>query len=135
MITSDRETAEAIVWHLDGLLSDSHVLPPGLATALRAYRTKLLRHCVDEAWARAGNRTRYGKLADTIGRHIADGTWKPGERMPSASYLAKEYCEKKKTVKCALFVLHVRNRLAQDRQAYYVLPDSVWQREDRGARS
>jgi hypothetical protein len=130
MRTPDRKTAESIVWHLDGLLSDSRALPLSLSEELGAYRAKLLERCVGAAWARPGNLTPYGRLADTIGGRIADGTWKPGERMPSASYLAKEYCEKKKTVRCALFVLHVRRRLAQGRQSYYVLSKTVWQQED-----
>ena len=41
MITPDRETAEAITWQLNGLLADSHALPPGLAAALRPYLAEL----------------------------------------------------------------------------------------------
>jgi hypothetical protein len=125
MITPDRETAEAITWQLNGLLADSHALPPALAAALRAYMTELIRQCADEAWARPGHRSRYGRLADTIGRHTVDGTWAAGERMPALDYLATTYYEKEKTVERALFVLTVRGRLAQERLNYYILPNII----------
>jgi hypothetical protein len=123
MFIPDRDTAEAITWQLDGLLSDSHVLPPGLTAALRAYRAELMRHCACQAWARRGHRTRYGMLADVIAQHIDDGTWKPGERMPSNGSLAKTLDEKEETVRRTLFILTVRNKLARDRLTYYVLPE------------
>jgi Bacterial regulatory proteins, gntR family len=122
MITHGRETAEVIAWQLNGLLADSHTLPPGLAAALRAYMAELLRQCAAQAWARPGHRSRYGRLADTIGRHIADGIWQPGERMPAVDYLATTYYEKEKTVERALFVLTIRGQLAQERLTYYALP-------------
>lgn len=122
MITLDRETAEAVTWQLNGLLADSHALPPGLAAALRAYMTELLQQSAVQAWARPGHRSRYGRLADIIGRKIADGTWQPGERMSTVDYLATTYYEKEATVERALFVLTVRGRLAQERLTYYVLP-------------
>jgi hypothetical protein len=122
MIIPDRDTAEAITWQLDGLLSDSHLLPPGLTAALRSYRAALMRHCAYQAWARGGRRTRYGILADVIAQHIEDGIWKPGERMPSDDSLAKTFDEKEETARRALFILTVRNKLARDRLTYYVLP-------------
>jgi hypothetical protein len=122
MITPDRETAEVIVWQLNGLLADSHALPPALAAALRAYLAELLRQCAGQAWARPGRRSHYGRLADTIGRHLAEGTWRPGERIPAVEYLATTYYEKEKTVERALFVLTIRGQLAQERLTYYVLP-------------
>jgi hypothetical protein len=36
--------------------------------------TELLRQCAGEAGARPRHRSRYSRLADTIGRHIADET-------------------------------------------------------------
>jgi hypothetical protein len=122
MITPDRETTEAITWQLNGLLADSHALPPGLASALRAYQAELLRQCAGQVWARPGHRSRYGRLADTIGRHITEGKWQPGERMPAVDYLSTTYYEKEKTVERALFVLIIRGKLAQERLTYYVLP-------------
>jgi hypothetical protein len=120
--TLRREAAEVITLAVDALLSDSHLLPPGLAATLRAYRGQLLRHCARQPWARSGGRTRYGRLADTLARHITEGTWKPGQRMPSTRCLATTYEETEKTVRQALFLLAVRGHLAQDRHSYYVLP-------------
>jgi hypothetical protein len=122
MIIPDREAVEAITWQLNGLLADSHALPPGLAAALRAYMTELLRQSAVQVWARPGRRSRYGRLADTIGRHIADGTWQEGDRMPAADSLAMTYYEKEKTVEHALFVLTIRGQLTRERLVYYVLP-------------
>jgi hypothetical protein len=121
MVIPDRDTAQSIILHVDGLLTDSHALPGGLTAALRAYRAELMRGCAGEAWARPGHRTRYGRLADAIGRHIADGTWQPGDRMPSAFYLAKTYYEQGKTVDRSLFVLAVRGHLTHELLTYYVL--------------
>jgi hypothetical protein len=122
MIIPGRQAAEAITWQLDGLLSESHLLPPGLTAALRAYREGLMRQCAGQPWARAGHRAHYGQLADAIARHIADGTWKPGERLPSTPRLAETYNEKEKTMRLALFVLTVREQLAREGCTYYVLP-------------
>jgi DNA-binding transcriptional MocR family regulator len=80
-------------------------------------RDELLGQCAGQDWARAGNRTRYGRLADTIALHIEDGTWKPGRRMPSAWYLARTYQEQEKTVRRTLFILTVRVQLSRDRLA------------------
>lgn len=125
MIIPDRETAEDLTWHIDGLLENSLALPPRLAITLRAYRDELIRQCAREAWARNRHCSRYARLADTIEQHITDGTWKPGQRMPSGTCLGKTYREKAHTVRRALFVLTVRGRLARDGQTYYVLPGHI----------
>lgn len=122
MTVPGRKTAAAVTWLVSGLLADSDALPAGLAAALRAYGDGLRRQCAGQAWARAGQRTRYGVLADAIGQDIADGKWKPGERMPSARHLAAAYGEQEKTVDSALFVLALRGHLALHRLTYYVLP-------------
>jgi hypothetical protein len=125
MTIPDRETAQALTWHLDGLLADcGPALPAGLTAALRAYRAELMRHCARQPWARPGQRTRYGTLADAIEHHIADGTWQPRQRMPSTDILQKTYHEKEKAVQTALFILAVRGRLGYEGWAYYVLPAS-----------
>lgn len=121
MTIPDRDIAQSIALQVGGLLTVSHALPGGLTAALRSYQAELMRLCAYEAWARPGHSSRYGRLADTIGRHIADGTWQPGARMPSAPYIAKTYYEKEKTVDRALFVLAVRGNLAKDLLTYYVL--------------
>jgi len=54
-----------------------------------------------------------------------DGTWKPGERMPSAGYLAMRHDEKEDTVRNALYVLAVRGQLALETGSYYVLPHGI----------
>ena len=46
---------------------------------------------------------------------MADGTWQPGERMPSIEYLATTYHEKETTVQRALYVLTIRGQLSQER--------------------
>ena len=84
-------------------LDDLHSLYHGAPLSLAA--------CASEKWARPGLTTRYGKLADLIERQITDGTWKPGERMPSTGYLAERHDEKKDTVSNALYVLAVRGQL------------------------
>jgi Bacterial regulatory proteins, gntR family len=123
--TAGREDAEAITWHIDSLLSDSDLLPPALAATLRAYREHLLRHCAAQPWALPGNRARYAILAQAIERQIADGHWKPGQRLPFLLHLEKAYRENGKTVRHALFLLTVRGFLARDRLTYYVLPPGL----------
>jgi hypothetical protein len=101
MTVPGREGAEAITWQVDGLLADGHLLPPALAAALRAYRENLLRHCEAQPWAQPGNRTRYARLAGTLAARVADGTWKPGQRLPFLSYRALACDESGKTVRQA----------------------------------
>ena len=122
----DRETAHRITQMTDMLLSHGvHLLPAGLAAALREYKSALLAECSEEKWARTGNPARYGIMADLIGQQIADGTWKPGERMPSAHHLAVMHSAKKDIAARALFVLAVRRRLALENGSYYVLPHEM----------
>jgi hypothetical protein len=123
MITPDREAAEVVTWLIDGLIRDSDTLPPHLTVTLRTYREELLRRCASQPWARPGNRARYSQLANTVARHIADGIWKPGDRLPASTNLAQDYREREKTMRRALFVLAVRGLVARDRLAYYVLPN------------
>ena len=126
MNVPDRETAHSITWMTEMLLSHGgHALPDGIRAALREYKFALLAACASEKWARTGHPTRYGKLADLIGQEIADGTWKPGERMPSTGYLAARHDEKKDTVSSALYVLAVRGQLALETGSYYVLPSGI----------
>ena len=123
MKVPDRETARAITWMTDGLLSHGgHVLPMGLKAALRAYKSALLAASANEPWARPGSRARYGLLADRLERDLADGKWKPGERMPSRDSLAGAYGEQDDTVARALHVLAVRGHVALEYHSYYVLP-------------
>lgn len=123
MRAPDRETARRITHMTDMLLSHGgHLLPAGLAAALREYKSALLAECSDEKWARPGNPARYGTMADLIGQQIADEKWKPGERMPSARYLAVMHGAKKDIAEKAMYVLAVRRRLALENGSYYVLP-------------
>jgi hypothetical protein len=123
MKVPDRETASEIIWMTDGLLSSGgHVLPVGLMAALREYKAALLAGSANEQWARPGCSARYGVLADRIGQELANGKWKPGERMPSRQYLAEAYGEKEDTVARALHVLAVQGQLALEHHSYYVLP-------------
>jgi hypothetical protein len=123
MIVPDRETAERITWMTEMLLSHGgHTLPAGLTAALREYKSALLAECATEKWARTGQPTRYGRLADLIGQQIADGEWKPGERIPSFGRLAAKHGEKPDTARNALHVLAVRGQLALETGSYYVLP-------------
>lgn len=126
MIIPDRETAERVTWMTEMLLAHGgHALPVGLRAALREYKSALLAGCSAQQWARIGSATRYGRVADLIGQQVADGQWKPGQRMPSAEYLATRHAEKRDTVRRALFVLAVRGELAQENGAYYVLPHEL----------
>ena len=126
MIVPDRETAERITWMTEMLLSHGgHALPVGLSLALREYKSALLAECAGEKWARTGHPTRYGRLADLIGQQIADGEWKPGERIPSSGCLAAMHGEKPDTARYALHVLAVRGQLALGTGSYYVLPRSI----------
>ena len=126
MKVPDRETVREIVWMTDGLLSSGgHVLPIGLMAALREYKTALLAESANEQWACPGSATRYGILADHIEQELANGKWKPGERMPSRRYFAETYGEKKDTVARALHVLAVRGKLALEHRSYYVLPGDM----------
>ena len=98
MNVPDRETAERITWMTEMLISHGgHALPVGLTAALREYKSALLAACADEKWARTGHPTRYGRLADLIGQQIADGEWKPGQRMPSHRHLADKPRARSKT--------------------------------------
>jgi hypothetical protein len=127
----DRETAHHITWLTDGLLSDGgYALPSGLAAVLREYKSALLAGCANEKWARTGQRTRYGRLADLIGQQIAAGEWKPGQRMPYSGCLGPRYGEKRETAERALHILAVRGQLALDGGAYYVLPPGIALRKD-----
>ena len=126
MNVPDRETAHSITWMTEMLLSHGgHALPDGIRAALREYKFALLAACASEKWARPGLTTRYGKLADLIGQQITDGTWKPGERMPSTRHLATRHNEKENTVSNALYVLAVRGQLALETGSYYVLPHGI----------
>src|ERR1700733_12504212 len=94
----DRETARHITWITDGLLSHGgSSLPAGLMAALREFKSALLAECAQEHWARTGQRTRYGILADLIGQQIMNGEWGPGERMPSADCFAARHTVKRAT--------------------------------------
>lgn len=123
MKVPDRETCAQIIWLTDGLLSSGgHALPAGLMAALREYKTAFLAASANEQWARPGCATRYGRLADRIEQELANGKWKPGERIPSSGHLAETYDEKDGTAARALHVLAVRGQLALENQSYYVLP-------------
>lgn len=124
--TSDRETAHVIIHMTDGLLSHGgHVLPTGLAAALREYKSALLAECSGKKWAWPGHPTRYGFIADLIGQQISDGKWNPGERMPSICHLAAMYDAKTATIEASMHVLATRGRLAFESGSYYVLPDEM----------
>jgi hypothetical protein len=125
MTAPGREEAEAITWHIDGLLADGYLLPPALAAALRAYREHLLAHCARQPWARPGNRARYARLADAFHGSIIDGTWRPGDRLPWLPRLEQAHGGQAKTVWHALFLLLVRGHLARDRLTYYVPPPAL----------
>jgi hypothetical protein len=124
MRVPDRETAADITWYTDGLLSrGGHALPAGLMAALREHKAAFLAACASQPWALPGCTARYGRLADRIEQELADGKWKPGERMPSRGRLAGAHGEKKgDTAARALHVLAVRGLLAVEHQSYYVLP-------------
>jgi hypothetical protein len=126
MNVPDRETTHRITWLTEMLISHGeHALPIGLKAALREYKSALLAECTTEKWARPGQPTRYGRLADLIGQQIADGKWKPGERMPSDRYLAERHAEKPDTARHALYILAVRGHLALEAGSYYVLPHEI----------
>lgn len=126
MKTTDRETAERATWLTEMLLSHGgHALPAGLRAALREYKSAFLAECSGQKWARTGYPTRYGRIADLIGQQVTDGQWKPGQRMPSADYLAARHAEKPETVGHAFYVLAVRGQLALENGAYYVLPGGI----------
>jgi hypothetical protein len=119
----DRETARYITHITDGLLScGGSALPAGLMAALREYKSAMLAECAQKHWARAGQRTRYGILADLIGQQIINGEWGPGERMPSASCLAARHAGKPETADRAMHILAVRGQLALEFGSYYVIP-------------
>jgi hypothetical protein len=119
----DRETARYITWIVDGLLSyGGNALPVGLMAALREYKSALLAECAQERWARTGQRTRYGILADLIGQQIVNGEWGPGERMPSADCFAARHTVKRETADRAMHILVVRGQLALEFGSYYVIP-------------
>jgi len=123
MKVPDRKTTAEIIWYIDGLLSSGgHVLPTGLMAALREHKTAFLAASANQQWARPGCATHYGHLADLIEQELANGKWKPGERMPSCAHLAETYGEKDDTAARALHVLTVRGQLALEHQSYYVLP-------------
>jgi hypothetical protein len=118
-----RETARTIIHMTDMLLlSGGDTLPAGLTVALREYKSALLAECAGEKWARIGYPTRYGITADIIGQQLADGKWKPGERMPSIDYFAAVHGVKYNTAASAMHVLAVRGQLALENGSYYVLP-------------
>jgi hypothetical protein len=125
MNVPDRETAQRITWMAEMLLSHGHALPAGLTAALREYKSALLAACADEKWAGPGHPTRYGRLADLIGQRIAEGEWKPGQRMPSDRHLAQRHAVKPDTVRRAFYVLAVRGQLALETGSYYVLPSGI----------
>ena len=125
MTAPDRDQAEAITHVVDRLLGDVHLLPPGLAVTLRAYREHLLRHCARQPWAQPGNRARYARLADTLAGNITAGIWQPGDRLPWLPHFEEAYHVKPATARRALFVLLVRGHLARDRSTYYVLPPAL----------
>ena len=131
MNVPDRETAERITWTTEMLISHGgHALPVGLTAALREYKSTLLAECASEKWARTGQSTRYGRLADLIGQQIADGEWMPGERIPSPESLAAKHGERPDTVRNALHVLAVRRQLALETGSYYVLHSGIAQYQD-----
>ena len=122
----DRETGSEIIWLADGLLSSGgHALPVGLMVVLREYKSALLAESANEQWAQHGCSARYGVLADLIARELADGRWKPGERLPSKGYFAEMYGEKNGTVAGALHVLAVRGQVTLEHHSYYVLPSDM----------
>jgi Bacterial regulatory proteins, gntR family len=125
MTAPDRDQAEAITLVIDRLLGDGHLLPPGLAVTLRAYREHLLRHCARQSWAQPGNRARYARLAGTLAGNITDGTWQPGDRLPWLHHLAEACHVKPATARSALFLLLVCGHLGHDRSSYYVLPTAL----------
>jgi hypothetical protein len=119
----DRETGSEVIWLTDGLLSSGgHALPIGLMVALREHKSALLAESANEQWAQPGSSRRYGILADLIAQDLADGKWKPGERIPSSDYFAEMFDERHSTVARALHVLTVRGQLALEHHSYYVLP-------------
>lgn len=119
----DREVGCEIIGLTDGLLSaGEHALPVGLRVALREYKSALLAESANEQWAQPGGSTRYGILADLIEQDLADGRWKPGDRLPSADFFAERYDLKLSTVNHALYVLAVRGKLTYEHHSYYVLP-------------
>jgi hypothetical protein len=123
----DRETARYITWIIDGLLSyGGSALPVGLMVALREYKSALLAGCAQERWARTGQRTRYGILADLIGQQIMNGEWRPGERLPSVDCFTARHAEKRETVLRAMHILAVRGQLALEFGSYYIVPRGTY---------
>jgi hypothetical protein len=117
-----RREAEDVFLHVEWLLGYAHVLPGGLAGALRAYRADLLSWCAAQPWAAPGHQARYAALANALHDEIAAGLWGPGARLPLPAGMRAGRHESMPTTHSALFVLAVRGVVARERGGYYVLP-------------
>jgi hypothetical protein len=82
---ADRQALRGITLRVQRLLEYEAVLPAGLVAMLAGYRRELACGAAGR-WEGAGLPSRALDLAERLGRAIAEGRWKPGERVYDETY-------------------------------------------------
>jgi len=99
------------------LLRHKHLLPPGLAVMLDAYRGQMPRS--DSGTPGLSPGTRYEQVAVALEQRIKVGEWTPGTRVPHQATLAAEFGASHKTVARAVYVLALKGMVRRAGNSYY----------------
>lgn len=116
---ADDLAANEIAFLTGRLLRHRHLLPPGLAVMLDAYRGQVPGPDSGTSGLPAG--TRYEQVAEAFEQRIATGEWPSGMRVPHQGILAAEFGASHKTVARAVHVLALKGMVRRTGNSYYVV--------------
>jgi len=118
MTSADEQTLRDIRGRLERHLDYAAVLPAGLVAMPRDYLPELA-DLAGGRWEGAGLPSQALGLCERIGWDIAEGVWKPGERVYSDHYYYR-LSEPPVTVHCAMQILAARGDVTIRDDGYYV---------------
>jgi hypothetical protein len=118
MSGADVQTLRDITYRVDRLVEFGAVLPDGLMAMLEGYRLELP-YRAGGRWEGAGDPSRALDLAERLGWAIAEGRWKPGERVYDEDYDYR-LAEPHAILGRAMQVLAARGEVAIRLDGYYV---------------
>jgi hypothetical protein len=118
MSGDDEQTLCEMTYRVERLLEWGAVLPDGLVAMLAGYRLELADRRGGR-WEGAGVPSRALDLAERLGWYIAEGRWKPGERVYAEEYDYR-LSEPRATLHRAMQILAARGEVAIRLDGYYV---------------
>jgi len=116
---NDAQTLRDIGHFMNRLLEHAEWLPQELVAMLREYASELGKYSPGR-WNGIGDPTQYDRLAQYIGRSIADREWSAGARLDHSLDAWYFRAQPRENVEGALQLLAVRGELDLRNGMYYV---------------